>query len=47
MGALDSMGDVLLKKGDSDTNITLESPNLKMSIAKIGGGNGKYKDYHN
>ena len=41
MKALDSMGDVLLGKSDKDSNITLESPRLKMSVAKVGGGNGE------
>ena len=40
MKALDSMGDVLLGKSDKDSNITLESPKLKMSVAKIPTGNG-------
>ena len=39
--ALDSMGDVLLGKSDKDSNITLQSPKLKMSVAKVGGGNGQ------
>ena len=41
MGAVDNMGDVLLGKSDKDTNITLDSPKLKMQIAKVGGENGK------
>ena len=40
MKALDSMGDVLLGKSDKDSNITLESSKLKMSVAKIPTGNG-------
>ncbi len=35
------MGDVLLGKSDKDTNITLDSPKLKMQIAKVGGENGE------
>ncbi len=43
MGAVDNMGDVLLGKSDKDTNITLDSPKLKMQIAKVGGENGEIK----
>jgi len=39
MAAVGSMGDVLLGKSGDGDNITLSSPKLKMSVAKIGGGN--------
>ena len=42
MGAVGGLGDVLLEKADEDANITIESPKMKMAVARINGGNGGY-----